>query len=127
MTQLYMQIPQKSTKLNLYILAARLRNLQPKKCEFLRPEVGYLGHIIDKNGVRPDPGKIIAVKNFPVPKTQKNVKEFLGFAWYYRQFIDRFSKITSPYNQLMKKKLPFNWTAKQQTAFDSQQHMLHVV
>ena len=54
-------------------LAERLRkanlHLQPDKCEFLRPEVGYLGHIIDKNGVRPDPKKIIAVKDFPVPKT----------------------------------------------------------
>ena len=56
-------------------LAERLRkanlHLQPDKCEFLWLEVGYLGHIIDKNRVRPDPKKIIAVKNFPVPKTQK--------------------------------------------------------
>ena len=61
-------------------LAERLRkanlHLQPDQCEFSRPEVGYLGHIIDKNGVRPDPKKIIAVKNFPVPKRQKNVKQF---------------------------------------------------
>ena len=59
-------------------LAERLRkvdlHLQQDKCELLRPEVGYLGHVIDKNGVRPDPKKIIAVKNFPIPKTQKNIK-----------------------------------------------------
>ena len=55
-------------------------HLQPDKCEFLRPEVGYLGHIIDKNGVRSDPKKIIAVKNFPVPKTKKNLKQFLRSA-----------------------------------------------
>ena len=36
--------------------------LQPDKCEFLRPEVAYLGHIIDKEGVRPDPKKIESVK-----------------------------------------------------------------
>ena len=75
-------------------LAERLRkanlHLQPDKCGFLRPEVGYLGHIIDKIGVRPDPKKIIAVKNFPVPKTQENVKQFLGLARYYRRFIDGF-------------------------------------
>ena len=93
-------------------------HLQPDKCEFSRLEVGYLGHIIDKNGVRPDPKKIIAVKNFPVPKTQKNVKQFLGYAGYYRRFIDGFSKIPSPLNQLLKKDIPFNWTEKQQAAFD---------
>ena len=92
--------------------------LQPDKCEFLRPEVGYLGHIIDKNGVRPHPKKIIAVKNFPVPKTQKNVKQCLGLAGYYRRFIDGFSKISSPSNQLLKKDIPFNWTEKQQAAFN---------
>ena len=59
-------------------LIQRLRkanlHLHPDKCEFLRPEIGHLGHIIDKNGVWPDPKKIIAVKEFPVPKTQKIVK-----------------------------------------------------
>ena len=103
-------------------LAERLRkanlHLQPDKCEFLRPEVEYLGHIIDKNGVRPDPRKITAVKNFPVPKTQKNIKQFLGLAGYYRRFLDGFSKIASPLNQLLKKDIPFNWTEKQQAAFD---------
>ena len=93
-------------------------HFQPDKCEFWLPEVGYLGHIIDKNGVRPDPKKIIAVKNFPVPKTQKNVKQFLGVAGYYRRFIDGFSKIASPLNQLLKKDIPFNWTEKQQAAFE---------
>ena len=92
--------------------AERLRkanlHLQPDKCEFLWPGVEYLGLIIDKNGVRPDPKKIIAVKNFPVAKTQKNVK----------RFIDGFSKIASPLNQLLKKDIPFIWTEKQQAAFD---------
>ena len=78
-------------------------HLQPDECEFLRPEIGYLGHIIDKNGFRPDPKKIIAVKEFPVQKTQKNVKRFLGLAGYYRRFIEGFSKIANPLNQLLKR------------------------
>ena len=51
-------------------------HLQRDKCEFLRPEVGYLGHVIDQNGVRPDPKKIIAVKNFPVLKHRKMLNNF---------------------------------------------------
>ena len=63
-------LPGRITKANLHLTL--------DKCEFLRPKVGYLGHISNKNGVRPDPRKAIAVKHFPVPKTQKNVKQFLG-------------------------------------------------
>ena len=103
-------------------LIQRLReanlHLQSDKSEFLRPEIGYLGHIIDKNGVQPDPKKIIAVKEFPVPKRQKNVKQFLGLTGYYRRFIEGFSKIANPLNQLLKKDTPFIWTDKQQIAFD---------
>ena len=103
-------------------LLQRLRkanlDLQPDKCEFLRPEIVYLGHIIDKNGVRPDPKKIIAVKEFPGPKTQKNVKQFLGFAGYYARFIEVFSRIANPLNQLLKRDTPFIWTDKQQIAFN---------
>ena len=66
----------------LRILLARLQNagltLQPEKCRFLRREVAYLGHVISAKGVKPDPGKIMAVKLFPIPKTRKNVKQFLG-------------------------------------------------
>ena len=74
-------------KFNNLIQRLRKENLhlQPGKCEFLRPEIGYLVHIIDKNVVRTDPKKIIAVKEFPVPKTQ-----FLGLAGYYRRFIEGF-------------------------------------
>ena len=104
-------------KLNFNNLAERLKkanlHLQPDKCEILRPEVGYLGHIIDKNEVRPDPKKIIAVKKFPIPKRQKNIEQFLGLAGYYRRFIDGFSKIASPLNQLLKKDVSFNWTEKE--------------
>ena len=55
--------------------AERLRranlHLQPVKCEFLRPEVGYLGHIINKNEVRPDPKKIITAATVYVIKNMK--------------------------------------------------------
>ena len=62
--------------------------------------------------------KLIAVKNFPIPKTQNNIKQFLGLAGYYRRFIDGVSKIACPLNQLLKRDIPFNWTEKQQAAFD---------
>lgn len=54
--------------------------LQIDKCQFLKPEIIYLGHIIDKKGVRPDPSKISAVKEFPAPTNQTEIRKFLGLA-----------------------------------------------
>ncbi|XP_046587837.1 uncharacterized protein LOC124292988 [Neodiprion lecontei] len=59
-------------------LTAAGLTLQPDKCEFLRKEVVYLGHLMTESGVKPDPGKLIAVKEYPVPKNPKNVRQFLG-------------------------------------------------
>jgi len=59
--------------------------LQPDKCEFLKSEVTYLGHVISKDGVKPDPKKLEAVKLFPRSKTPKNIKQFLGLGGYYNR------------------------------------------
>ena len=93
--------------------------LQPDKCEFLRKEVIYLGHIITENGITPDPTKLEAVKNFPQPKTVKNIQAFIGLAGYYRKFIKDFSKIAKPLTKLTKKGEKFIWTVEQQNAFET--------
>ncbi|KAL6417766.1 hypothetical protein ACFW04_014363 [Cataglyphis niger] len=102
-------------------LAERLKKanlkLQPDKCEFLRKEVGYLGHIISDQGVKPDPAKIQAVKEFPTPRNAKNIKQFLGLAGYYRRFIPNFSKTARPLTNLLKKEEPFVWKKEQESAF----------
>ena len=92
--------------------------LQPDKCEFLRQEITHLGQIRNKNGILPDLKEISVVKNFPIPKNIKNIKQFLGLAGYYRRFIEGFSKKSTPLTQLLKKDVPFKWTDRQQTAFD---------
>ncbi|XP_036150748.1 uncharacterized protein LOC118648534 [Monomorium pharaonis] len=102
-------------------LAERLRQanlkLQPDKCEFLRKEVTYLGHVINENGVKPDPKKIEAVMHFPHPKNTKNIREFLGLAGYYRRFIPNFSCVAKPLTNLLKKDEPFAWQQAQEIAF----------
>ena len=54
---------------------------------------GYLGYVVSSNGVSTDPDKISVVKNWPVPKTVKELRSFLGFASYYRRFVKDFSKV----------------------------------
>ena len=67
--------------------------LKPSKCSFEKDQVSYLGHIISKDGIQPDPEKIEVVKNFPVPKTVRQVRSFLGLANYYRRFVQDIAKI----------------------------------
>lgn len=55
--------------------------LEPLKCEFMRNEVNYLGHVISKNGVSPNEEKVKAVENFPIPKTPKGVYFFSWIMW----------------------------------------------
>ena len=124
---IYARSLQEHTK-KLTILLERLETanltLEPSKCMFLRKEVGYLGHIISNEGVKPDPKKIEAVRKFPRPKTIKNIKEFLGLAGYYRRFIQNFSTIAKPLSYLLKKNVRFSWTNIQQTAFDKLKNTL---
>ena len=96
---------------NLSAVFEKLRNhnlkLQPDKCEFLRKEVGYLGHVITEDGVKPNPEKIKAVQNFPIPKCPKDIKSFLGLVSYYRRFMPEFSKTSKSLTSLLKKRYTF--------------------
>lgn len=89
----------------------RLKNanlkLQPTKCHFAIKEVKFLGHVISRKGVRVDPEKTKAVSEFPIPKTPKQVRSFLGMANYYRRFILNFAKIATPLNALLNKDKKF--------------------
>ena len=62
--------------------------IEPTKCQFLHREACFLGHIAGNGQIRPDPKKIEAVRNFPVPTAKKKVKQFYGLASYYRKFIN---------------------------------------
>lgn len=108
---------------NLAILLQRLRELglkiQPDKCEFLKPELEYLGHIVTAEGVKPNPKKLEAVSNFKQPRNPTDIKSFLRLAGYYRKFIRNFSKIAKPLTELTKKETPFHWTDKTQEAFQT--------
>ena len=75
--------------------------LKPSKCDFFKNEIKYLGHVVSEQGVSTDPGKIIAVTEWPQPTIVTEVRSFLGFVSYYRRFIPNFSKVAKPLNQLL--------------------------
>ena len=87
------------------------------KCSFFQQEVEYLGHIVGSDGVKPDPAKIKAIKEWKQPENLKELRSFLGLAGYYRRFIQDFAKIATPLTNLTRKKTPYKWTSREDAAF----------
>ena len=83
--------------------------LQPDKCDFLRMEVAYLGHIIGREGVKPNPAKINAIRKFPRPTTVRAIRQFLGLSRYYRKFIQDYADLAKPLSDLLKKDVKWEW------------------
>jgi hypothetical protein len=61
--------------------------LKLSKCSFLEQSLKVLGYIVNSEGLSPDPTKIAAVRDFPIPRTVKEVQSFLGLCFYYRKFV----------------------------------------
>ena len=79
---------------------------------------------ISRDGVSPDPSKVKAIENFPIPSDTKDLKSFLGLAGYYRRFIKHFAKIAKPLNFLLKEGIKFIWGTEQQDAFNTLKQIL---
>jgi hypothetical protein len=99
-------------------------SLSTEKCHMMMSEGIVLGHFISSQGIQVDPSKIQVIKNLPIPKTQTEVRSFLGHAGYYRRFINFFSKIASPLFVLLMKNVEFKWTNSCQEAFNTLKHQL---
>jgi hypothetical protein len=85
-----------------------------------------LGHFISYQGIQVDPSKIQVIKDLSTPKTQTEVRSFLGHAGYYRRFIKKNSKIASPLFLLLMKNVEFKWTNSCQEAFNTLKHQLSI-
>lgn len=67
---------------------------------FFKTSVRHLSYIVYEHGVEMVPDKSEAIKTWPRPQTHKELKSFFGFAGYYRRFVQDFSKIVKPLNNL---------------------------
>ena len=104
------------------LLRLRKSNLtvKLKKCQFGMGECVYLGYVVGNGEVRPDPDKLKAVTNYPVPVTKKEVRGFLGLTGYYRRFINNYASVAIPLTDLTRKSLPDKvaWSDKCESAFN---------
>ena len=76
------------------------------KCQFAKPSLKVLGHIIENGTIRPDDEKVQCIKDCPIPRTKRQVRAFIGMASYHRHFIKSFSEIAWPLTNLTKKSQP---------------------
>jgi hypothetical protein len=104
-------------ELTLDILRKHQLFAKRSKCRFGCPEIDYLGHIISAEGVKADCAKLRAMVEWPIPKTLKALRGFLGLTGYYRKFIRGYGAIAAVLTNLLKKNA-FKWTEEHTRAFE---------
>uniref|UniRef100_H3GHK2 Reverse transcriptase domain-containing protein n=1 Tax=Phytophthora ramorum TaxID=164328 RepID=H3GHK2_PHYRM len=90
-----------------------------KKCIFGATEIPVLGCLVGKNGVRPDPGKVRVINEWPTPSNVKELRQFLGLATYLCKYVSNYAGKVRPLSQLLKKEAAWEWTADCQQAFEA--------
>ena len=98
--------------------------LKPTKCQFLKREVSFLGHVVSSEGIKTDPDKVETVRTWSTPVDIKELQSFLGLASYYRRFISGFSIIVESLYKVSGKGVSFQWQMKQESAFNELKHRL---
>ena len=79
----------------------------------------FVGYMVSTEGIGMDPAKVSAIVDWLVPKTVKEVQSYLGFANFYRKFINNYSSLASPLTSLTRKIAKFCWSPEAEAAFRS--------
>jgi hypothetical protein len=90
---------------------------KPSKCAFGVQEVEYLGHIVSHEVVKVDHNKIKYMREWPIPKTLKKLKGFLGLTGCYHKFVNYYGQILAHLTTLLKKE-EYPWTQEETKYFE---------
>ena len=93
--------------------------MNPKKCTFGVTFGKLLGHIVSERGIEVDPKKIKAILDMPAPRTEKEIRGFLGRLQYISRFIAKLIDICEPIFRLLKKNQPTVWNDDFQSDFEN--------
>ena len=93
--------------------------LNAEKCEFSKSEIKFLGHVINKDGISPDPDKTNAVLAMPKPSTPTELRRFMGMVNQLGKFSSKISELSQPLRELLGKKQSWLWGPAQDDAFQA--------
>ena len=106
---------------NLLALLARCREkgvkLNKEKVKLRMSEVPYVGHVLTKDGLKPDPSKIEAIQKMSRPSDVKGVQRIVGLANYLTRFLENLADICEPLRQLTRKDAEWHWNEEHENAF----------
>ncbi|XP_054267072.1 uncharacterized protein K02A2.6-like [Macrosteles quadrilineatus] len=91
--------------------------LNKQKSEFCKKTVTFLGFVLSKDGIKPDPSKVQAIVDLPAPRNANEVQRFMGMITFLAKFIPNRSEILEPITSLLKTKNDFFWGLAQENAF----------
>ena len=95
-----------------------------KKCEFMKLEVDYLGHKIDKTRLHPLPDKVQAIQDAPTPLSVHELKSYLGLLTYYNKFLLKLSSTLFPLYRLLRKDFQWSWGVEEERTFSKSKELL---
>ena len=108
---------------NLFALLQRLSEaglvLNFEKCEFRVKELTYLGEVISETGCKPDPAKIQAIRDFPIPKDKHDVQRLLGMVNFLNRFVPNLSPHTKHIRSLLQNDIEWNWSHEHECEFQA--------
>jgi hypothetical protein len=90
-----------------------------EKVVFATQEISFLGHLVSPAGVRIDPERTKAIREFPAPRDTRSISRFISMVNFYHKFIPRLADVAAPLNALRKKSVKFVWEKEQQEAFEA--------
>ena len=93
--------------------------LNSAKCEFYKDAVKFLGHFVDKDGIRADPSKTEAVAHMEAPQTTTDLRRFLGMTNQLGKFSPRLAELGQPLRELLSSKNTWTWGPEQERAFSN--------
>ena len=91
--------------------------MKAKKCSLFRTSVEYLGHVVGRDGVQTTEDKVEKVRDWPIPTSPTEVRQFLGLTSYYRRFMKEYARKAKPLHRLTEKDREFVWTEECDNAF----------